>query len=234
MRRLTGAGNLTGVAVYSIGSIVQKVKTENCEVATTKPHPTTKAEIFDAELHAIQEGLLFIAASDWTPGHLLICVDNQAALQTLAGGNPDSHEFAHHTLSAISNLQGRGWTMSGLWTPAHCGIPGNERADLLAKAGSQLPQECPHCTPAQPRPGFRPRPADSLRLIRKCSFLRTRPSRSHHLPPSRENSKALARYPPAHYSGCIRGRHHRTPSLTPSLTRRPKTASAVVPGQYNI
>ena len=146
----------------------------------------------------------------------------------MAGGNPDSHEFAHHTLSAISNLQGRGWTMSGLWTPAHCGIPGNERADLLAKAGSQLPQECPHSRTtktwlqAQVRRQLK---TDWEMLFPPDPAFPLPPS-----PPSRENSKALARHPPAHYSGCSRGRHHRTPSLT----RRLKTASAVVPGPHNI
>ena len=28
-----------------------------------------------------------------------------------------------------------------LWVPSHCGIPGNDKADELAKAGSELPQE---------------------------------------------------------------------------------------------
>ena len=137
----------------SIGSIVKKVKPENCEVTTTK---TT-----------------------------------------------------HHNHTPAASQGTRGPTF---WPRPVPSYPRNAH------------------TPAQPRPGLRPRSADSLRLIGKCSFLRTRPSRSHHLPPSRENSKALARHPPAHYSGCSRGGHHRAPSLT----RRPKTASAVVPGPHNI
>ena len=77
-------------------------------------------------------------------GRVPIPAQLQAALQTLAGGNPDGIEFAHYALAAISGLQGKGWTVGRLWTPARCGIPGNERADLLAKAGSQIPQECLH------------------------------------------------------------------------------------------
>ena len=86
-------------------------------------------------------------------------------------------------------------------------------------------------TPVQPRLGSRNRFADSLRPTGEHSSLRTRPSRSLHLLPSRENSEALARHPPARCSGCSRGRHHQTPSLM----RRPKTAPApaVVPGPHN-
>lgn len=104
-----------------------------------------KAEVYDAELHAIQEALLYIVTAGWAPASLLICVDNQAALQTLSGGNPDGSEFARHVLSATADLKGLGWSVSGLWTPAHCGIQGNEHADTLAKAGSQLPSmTCKH------------------------------------------------------------------------------------------
>ena len=85
-----------------------------------------KSEVYDAELHAIQEGLLFLASTgtEGAPGNLVVCVDNQAALMTLAGGNPNGTEYAQHTLNTIGLLQGQGWSVSGLWTPAHCGIPG--------------------------------------------------------------------------------------------------------------
>ena len=37
----------------------------------------------------------------------------------------------------------QGWSFSGLWTPGHCGIPGNDLADALAKGGVQS-QPCQH------------------------------------------------------------------------------------------
>ena len=46
-----------------------------------------KAEVYDAELHAIQEALLYIVTAGWAPASLLICVDNQAATDPV-GGQP--------------------------------------------------------------------------------------------------------------------------------------------------
>ena len=70
-------------------------------------------ERYDAELHAIQEGLLFLVAVGWSPGHLLACADIQAALMTLTAGNPDGTEFTQHVLHAVALQRGRGWSVSG-------------------------------------------------------------------------------------------------------------------------
>ena len=54
----------------------------------------SKAEVFDAELHAVQEGLEHISSLNWHPRDIVVCVDNQAALTTLSSGNPAGTEFA--------------------------------------------------------------------------------------------------------------------------------------------
>ena len=71
-------------------------------------------------------------------------MDNQSALATLQSGNPTNSEFTHHSLTAMRQLQDTGWQVAGLWKPAHCGIPGNERADMLAKQIAQTPNSCKH------------------------------------------------------------------------------------------
>ena len=106
-------------------------------------YPGKKAEVIDAELPAIQEGLLSIRLKHYQPTHLTICVDNQAALTTLTNGNPENWEFARNTLRIMTQLNTEGWTMSGRWTPGHCGIPGNDLADSLPKKG-MLEQPCNH------------------------------------------------------------------------------------------
>ena len=36
-------------------------------------------------------------------------------------------------------MRAMGWEVAMEWVPAHVNIPGNERADALAKAGASLP-----------------------------------------------------------------------------------------------
>ena len=92
-----------------------------------------KLEVYDAELHAIEEGLCQARVPTERPGRILVCVNNQVAFSTLTAGNLTNSEFARKALKTIKQLLSEGQTVSSLWTPAHCGIPGNELADALAK-----------------------------------------------------------------------------------------------------
>jgi hypothetical protein len=73
---------------------------------------------------------------------MVLCVDNQSALTALQECNPDNHQYARTALNHLSRLQQSRWTITSLWTPAHCGIPGNERVDKLAKNATQSHTTC--------------------------------------------------------------------------------------------
>jgi ribonuclease HI len=102
----------------------------------------TRCEVFDAELHAIQEGLRLVPTSPTTSNTTIyICIDNQAAIQTLAY-NQDNHQYARETLTTAETLRDNGWNLSTMWTPSRTNIPGNNHADTLAKSGAQSPLTC--------------------------------------------------------------------------------------------
>ena len=115
----------------------------------------SKAEVFDAELHAIQKGLAFLASSGWPAGRVVICADNQAALLTLAANNQEGLEYARNALLTVSALRNEGWSVSGLWTPAHCGILGTRERTSWPKPARNLKH--PVTMRGLRNLGFRPR-----------------------------------------------------------------------------
>jgi ribonuclease HI len=103
----------------------------------------TRCEVFDAELHAIYEGLRLIPTSPTTPNTAIdICINNQAAIQTLTY-NQHNYQYARETLTTADVLTNTGWNLSTLWTPSHTNITGNEHADTLTKTGAQSLLACP-------------------------------------------------------------------------------------------
>jgi len=104
-------------------------------------HLGNRAEVYDAELHAVQEAtntLLTIAAP---PTKVLICIDNKSAIDTLHF-NRHNHEYARAALETMAQLHLLGWDINTVWCPSHCNIPGNEEADTLAKLGTTDPTPC--------------------------------------------------------------------------------------------
>ena len=98
------------------------------------------ASSFTAETFAFKQGLV------WCTSHFMICkfqsvlflTDSQSALSTLSSAPsyllPESLSNVWSLASSLSNNT----TLSFQWVPGHAGLPGNEKADLLAKTGASL------------------------------------------------------------------------------------------------
>ena len=84
------------------------------------------AEVFDAELFAVSVATVMAKQQQ---RRAIVLTDSQAAARAALKGTATSSQAlaiqAHEALK-------RGMPMLD-WCPAHCGIPGNERADKLAK-----------------------------------------------------------------------------------------------------
>ena len=91
-----------------------------------------KCSNFKAETSALQNAVAYIA--EMKPQKTVILTDSKAALQSLTSNTPD--QPIHQLLKDLQLLPHE-CTVVLQWIPAHCGIPGNERADRLAKTGSK-------------------------------------------------------------------------------------------------
>jgi len=104
-------------------------------------HLGSRAEVFDVELHTVQEAVSTLLTTTLPRSTVFICIDNQATIDTLQF-NKSNHEYAQRTLETVGKLQLLGWRVSTVWCPSHCGISGNERANTLAKMGASSTTPC--------------------------------------------------------------------------------------------
>jgi len=126
-----------GWVIYNVGNQqLFRVKEGSC-------HLGSRAEVYDAELHAVQEATTALLTTTIPHSTAFICIDNQAAIDTLHF-NKDNHKYAQHVLECIAQLRSLGWTVGTVWCPSHCGIMGNKCADTLEKMGTSLPVPCQH------------------------------------------------------------------------------------------
>ena len=110
-------------------------------VAAGSPCSSTRAELtaMRAALEEVSE-----LADDLATGPVVLCTDSQAALLTVAGGpGAQPTRLGAAIWNLLSNITERDQQVTLQWVPAHCGIPGNERADELAREAADLPQEAP-------------------------------------------------------------------------------------------
>ena len=92
--------------------------------------------VFQAEVFAIAEVAKKLIMEKILNEKIIILVDSQAAILAIQNNIVKSHTV----LSCIKNLNilGKDNDVTIAWTPGHTGIQGNEKADVLAKAGSAL------------------------------------------------------------------------------------------------
>ncbi|KAF0307222.1 Retrovirus-related Pol polyprotein from type-1 retrotransposable element R1 4 [Amphibalanus amphitrite] len=97
-----------------------------------------------AELVAIRGALemLLQLEGGLAESPVIVCADSQAALATLASGaGSQTTALGAAVWRLLLALTDGGRRVFMQWIPAHCGIPGNERADVLAKEASSLSQD---------------------------------------------------------------------------------------------
>lgn len=95
---------------------------------------------FDGEIEAIQIALsqLLCHLNHFT--RVVILSDSKAALQAINSTRVPTSVAIWNCQSLLRCLSDNHKTIFLQWIPAHCGVEGNERADLLAKKGAAILQ----------------------------------------------------------------------------------------------
>lgn len=93
--------------------------------------------VFQAEITAIQACVLENRAAGYRGKRICICSDSQAALKALERVKINSRlvRDCRDALQDLADLN----RVTLIWVPGHKGIAGNERADKLARKGSETP-----------------------------------------------------------------------------------------------
>ena len=131
-----------GVVAYQLGK----------EIGHTKIGMGSHTEVFDAEMAALSKASTMAAVfiEDFpNTSKLLIFSDNTSAVQAIVNPKPSSAQlFALSFIKNVNTLLDSHplLSISLEWCPSHCDIPGNERADSLAKEATSLRCQIPFTT----------------------------------------------------------------------------------------
>ena len=94
---------------------------------------------YKAETEALKTALHQLSLSDAETVHRKVVILTDASSVIQAIRNPKRNDM-DDIRSQLQTISSRFQEFTVQWIPSHCGIPGNERADTLAKNGSQKEQ----------------------------------------------------------------------------------------------
>lgn len=92
--------------------------------------------IFQAEIFAISEALSLIKSKDFRNKSFVICIDSQAAINALNSSTITS-KLVSDCLTKLKSLA-NSCHITLCWVPGHSDVMGNEKADELARKGTEL------------------------------------------------------------------------------------------------
>jgi len=148
------------LVVYSDGSMVKKKGFPQVGAAAVGFHKGEevfhkkmgmggRAEVYDAEMAGLMMGVKLGAR--YTTNHpeimkIIFFVDNSAAAGTIFDPKPNpgqlyTAKFHHKMVKFLDDDNAH--SIEVAWCPSHCNIPGNDRADELAKEATQLAWSVP-------------------------------------------------------------------------------------------
>src|SRR5205085_2685244 len=109
-------------------------------VHESKYYLGTEAEVFDAELYGIMKAadIATHITKDEDITDVWIFCDNQSAVRRMSDKRPiPGQEYILKTHTSAEILKSRGITVHIHWVPGHVQVQGNEKADALAKQGTE-------------------------------------------------------------------------------------------------
>ncbi|XP_040966432.1 uncharacterized protein [Gossypium hirsutum] len=118
----------TGYGIY-----IPDKKFETCN---RLPNQTS---VFTAEIQAILDSFTWISTQP--PAQYLVLTDSLSSIQAIESSNTSTRpELVNQIRQLNFQLTRLGIHVTLLWIPSHVGIPGNEKADQLAREGLKLPE----------------------------------------------------------------------------------------------
>ena len=106
-------------------------------------HLGTNKEVFDAEVFAIYQALLWIEVHQATGGRFTVFADSTAAIEWVrADALGPGQRFAVAAIEVCNRILTGGNQVTIRWVPYHIGIEGSEMADRYAKAANDRSAPC--------------------------------------------------------------------------------------------